>query len=290
MDRLKALEFEGIKGWINSNELKLSDLIGKVVFLDFWTYTCINCRRTLPHLKRFYNKYKKYGFVLIGIHTPEFSFERERNWVEKAKEIQAHFIQAHFIDSTNTYENKFYLENGFLLDKKWYYLETTTQNFGIPDLPKGYRWVYLENYEIIRKWVKCYNEAFKEHYGMRPLRINELKSYYKEEGFDPTGYFGIYDEEKNLVIGECSCEIDPLFNKYKKIKRGIIWTLGVLKEYRGKGFGKKLLRKAFNWFHSKGIERIAIHVEEDNKAAYDLYSKHGFEIKRYRLFYTKSIF
>jgi len=157
-------------------------------------------------------------------------------------------------------------------------------------LPKGYRWVYLENYEIIRKWVKCYNEAFKEHYGMRPLRINELKSYYKEEGFDPTGYFGIYDEEKNLVIGECSCEIDPLFNKYKKIKRGIIWTLGVLKEYRGKGFGKKLLRKAFNWFHSKGIERIAIHVEEDNKAAYDLYSKHGFEIKRYRLFYTKSIF
>jgi len=122
MDRLKALEFEGIKGWINSNELKLSDLIGKVVFLDFWTYTCINCRRTLPHLKRFYNKYKKYGFVLIGIHTPGFSFERERNWVEKAvKKLGIEYPVA--LDSDNITWFKYgnsYWPRQFIIDHEGY--------------------------------------------------------------------------------------------------------------------------------------------------------------------------
>jgi len=209
---------------------------------------------------------------------------------EKAKQINAKEIQVHFIDSNDEQENKFYLENGFSLNRKWYYMETNAKRFDELDLPNNYEWIYIKDHEILRKWVKCYNEAFKEHYGMRPLRIKELKMYYKEEGFDPTGYFGIYDKEKEIVIGECSCEIDPSFNEYRKIKRGIIWTIGVIKEYRGKGFGEKLLQKAFNWFYDKGMEIIAIHVEEDNKVAYSLYSKYGFKIKRHRLFYSKSVF
>lgn len=72
-----APEIGGIESWINSSPLTLADLKGKVVLVDFWTYSCINCVRTLPYLKDWYNKYHDKGLVIIGIHTPEFDFEKE---------------------------------------------------------------------------------------------------------------------------------------------------------------------------------------------------------------------
>lgn len=71
------IEYENDKFWINSVPLNLDKLKGKVVLLDFWTYSCINCVRTLPVLKRIWEKYKGKRFMLIGIHTPEFEFEKE---------------------------------------------------------------------------------------------------------------------------------------------------------------------------------------------------------------------
>lgn len=62
--------------WFNSEPLQLSDLKGKVVLVDFWTYTCINCQRTLPYVENWYEKYKNEDFVVIGVHTPEFEFEK----------------------------------------------------------------------------------------------------------------------------------------------------------------------------------------------------------------------
>ena len=70
-----APDFDGAVAWINSKPLKINDLRGKVVMVDFWTYSCVNCIRTMPHLISTYEKYKKLGFVLIGAHTPEFDFE-----------------------------------------------------------------------------------------------------------------------------------------------------------------------------------------------------------------------
>ena len=58
--------------------LTLAELRGKVVLVDFWTYSCINCLRTLPYLKAWYRRYAKDGFVIVGVHTPEFAFEHER--------------------------------------------------------------------------------------------------------------------------------------------------------------------------------------------------------------------
>src|SRR3989338_3727281 len=81
----KAKEFADIQAYINSGPLKLSDLAGqKVVLLDFWTYSCINCLRTTPYLNAWYEKYKDKGFVILGVHTPEFEFEKDYNNVSEA--------------------------------------------------------------------------------------------------------------------------------------------------------------------------------------------------------------
>lgn len=71
-----APEFVGIKDWINSEPLTIKQLRGKVVLVDFWTYTCINCIRNNPHIEKWYETYKDDGFVVIGVHAPEFAFEK----------------------------------------------------------------------------------------------------------------------------------------------------------------------------------------------------------------------
>jgi cytochrome c biogenesis protein CcdA/thiol-disulfide isomerase/thioredoxin len=79
-----APEFQAIEGWINSGPLTMAALRGKVVVLDFWTYSCINCLRTLPHLKAWDEAYRGDGLVIVGVHTPEFAFEREPDNVRRA--------------------------------------------------------------------------------------------------------------------------------------------------------------------------------------------------------------
>jgi cytochrome c biogenesis protein CcdA/thiol-disulfide isomerase/thioredoxin len=70
--------------WLNSKPLTRESLRGKVVVVDFWTYSCINCLRALPYVEAWADKYKDSGLVVIGVHTPEFAFEKERANVEKA--------------------------------------------------------------------------------------------------------------------------------------------------------------------------------------------------------------
>lgn len=73
-----APNFTGITAWLNTpgdRPLTLAELRGKVVLVDFWTYSCINCRRSLPHVEAWYKAYAKDGLVVVGVHTPEFAFE-----------------------------------------------------------------------------------------------------------------------------------------------------------------------------------------------------------------------
>jgi cytochrome c biogenesis protein CcdA/thiol-disulfide isomerase/thioredoxin len=77
-------DLSGAVGWINSPALSSKSLRGKVVVIDFWTYSCINCLRALPYVQGWAAKYKDSGLVVIGVHTPEFAFEKERANVEKA--------------------------------------------------------------------------------------------------------------------------------------------------------------------------------------------------------------
>jgi thiol-disulfide isomerase/thioredoxin len=71
-----APAFTGIDTWINSPPLKIDELRGKVVLVDFWTYTCINCLNQLPHVKAWHEKYKDQGLVVVGVHSPEYDEER----------------------------------------------------------------------------------------------------------------------------------------------------------------------------------------------------------------------
>jgi thiol-disulfide isomerase/thioredoxin len=75
----QAPEFSDISAWINSPPLQMANLRGKVVLVDFWDYSCINCIRTFPYLNRWYKTYKDKGFIIVGVHSPEFAFEKDKD-------------------------------------------------------------------------------------------------------------------------------------------------------------------------------------------------------------------
>lgn len=82
--RPPAPDFAGISGWINTQPLTLAQLRGHVVLIDFWTFSCVNCVRTIPHLQQLATAYQRDGFVIIGVHSPEFDFERPLDNVRAA--------------------------------------------------------------------------------------------------------------------------------------------------------------------------------------------------------------
>ena len=79
-----APNFVGIEHWLNSGPLNIADLRGKVVLVDFWTSGCINCIRTLPYVTKLYDTYSGRGLIVVGIHSPEFPFERATSNVQTA--------------------------------------------------------------------------------------------------------------------------------------------------------------------------------------------------------------
>jgi len=106
-----APDFTGITNWFNSKPLNLADLRGKVVLVDFWTYGCVNCVNTLPHVTDLYAKYKDKGLVVVGVHTPEFPFERSASNVQAA--LKRHGItypvaQDNDSKTWNAYSNQYW--------------------------------------------------------------------------------------------------------------------------------------------------------------------------------------
>ncbi len=106
-----APEFRGISNWLNSPPLKMSELRGKVVLVDFWTYTCINCIRTLPYIVEWDKKYRDKGLVIVGVHTPEFEFEKNTKNVENALkqyDIEYPVAQDNDFDTWNAFNNQYW--------------------------------------------------------------------------------------------------------------------------------------------------------------------------------------
>ena len=115
-----APEFSGITQWLNSEALTLKQLRGKVILVDFWTYDCINCINTLSHVVQWHDKYKDKGLVVIGVHTPEYAFERKTENVRTALkrfDIRYPVAQDNRYATWNAYNNR-YWPAFYLVNKK----------------------------------------------------------------------------------------------------------------------------------------------------------------------------
>ncbi len=115
----KAPEFVGLDGWLNSDPFKLEDKLGQVVLIDFWTYTCVNCIRTLPYIKDWHDKYGDKGLVILGVHAPEFEFEKIPANVSMARNdhgLKYPIAQDNDMQTWKAFENQFWPAK-YLIDK-----------------------------------------------------------------------------------------------------------------------------------------------------------------------------
>ncbi len=120
-EKYQAPELSGLENWINSDGYtSMEDLKGKVVLVDFWTYSCINCIRTLPYLQELHEKYADQGLVILGIHAPEFAFEKK---LENVKEATQKFgltypvVQDNDFKTWRNYENHYWPAK-YLIDRE----------------------------------------------------------------------------------------------------------------------------------------------------------------------------
>jgi len=136
-----APEITGINSWINSDPLTIASLKGKVVLVDFWTYSCINCIRTLPYVEKWYETYKDKGLVIIGVHAPEFSFEKVPENVRKAvsdRKLTYPIALDNDFTTWQAYKNQFWPAS-YLIDKNG---NVRREHFGEGE--------YMESEEAIR--------------------------------------------------------------------------------------------------------------------------------------------
>ncbi|MEJ1978215.1 MAG: redoxin domain-containing protein [Acetobacteraceae bacterium] len=180
----KAPDFVGIEHWLNSEPLTMAGLRGKVVLIDFWTYSCINCLRTLPYLTRWYDAYKDKGFVLVGVHTPEFPFERQTRNVETAIE---RFGIKYPVAQDNTYStwkayNNVYWPAEYLIDQQG---NIVLEHFG-----EG---KYDEMEDAIRTLLAAGPAVAKDN-GVDLTRIGSPEMYF---GTDRLAYLGNAEKPGN---------------------------------------------------------------------------------------------
>jgi thiol-disulfide isomerase/thioredoxin len=109
---MKYKELQGIAGYINTDPITIGELIGKkVILVDIWTYSCINCQRTLPYITAWYDKYQDDGLEIIGVHTPEFAFEKNIDNVRRAVDqwgIKYPVVLDNEYGTWNAYNNRFW--------------------------------------------------------------------------------------------------------------------------------------------------------------------------------------
>jgi thiol-disulfide isomerase/thioredoxin len=121
-----APAFAGISTWLNSPPLTMAGLRGKVVLVDFWAYSCINCLRTLPFLIRWQHDYKDMGLVVVGVHTPEFKFEHDTKNVQAAIDrfhIDYPVAQDNDLATWNAFHNEYWPAE-YLIDRSGHIVYT----------------------------------------------------------------------------------------------------------------------------------------------------------------------
>ncbi len=159
--------------WLNSDPLSMEDLKGKVVIIDFWTYSCINCVRTIPYLKSWFETYEDDGLVIIGVHSPEFAFERDPENLRKAMAelgVEWPVVQDNQFTQWRAYNNRYWPAKYFIdAQGRIRYF-----HFGEGD--------YDDSEKVIRKLLK---EA-----GMSAGEMAETTDEAKRESRTPETYLG----------------------------------------------------------------------------------------------------
>lgn len=197
-----APDFAGITAWENTGPLTIKELRGKVVLVDFWTYTCINCIRTLPHLTEWYAKYQKQGFVVVGVHTPEFEFEKKTANVKDAIArfgIRYPVAQDNDYVTWNMYNNQYWPAE-YLIDAKGHIRHT---NFGEGEYARTETAIR----QLLKEAGKPVDSAATQVPDMTPrnrltpetyLGINRMERL--DEGEVPTGGTQLFIPSKNLPV------------------------------------------------------------------------------------------
>ena len=191
----QAPEFTGISQWLNSEPLKMEALKGKVVLVDFWTYSCINCIRTFPYINQWHEKYKDQGLVIVGVHTPEFAFEKDSENVKTAlarHDIKYPVAQDNDYQTWQAYSNRYWPAK-YLVDQEGNIVYT---HFGEGD--------YEETENVIRQLL-----------GMDMVEIGSDSQRTQKVG-SPEMYFGT-DRQANLVPSQKSSSIETVYSLPSKL-------------------------------------------------------------------------
>lgn len=170
--------------WFNSKPLTIKELQGKVVLVDFWTYSCINCQRTFPYLKKWHEAYKDKGLVIIGVHAPEFAFEKDKENVAQAITdfgLKYPIVQDNDFATWTAYKNQYWPAK-YIIDRKGNIRYT---HFGEGD--------YDETEKVIQELLK---ETGRKDVSL-PIKNTEYDNY----GQTPETYLG-YDRVERLATVE----------------------------------------------------------------------------------------
>ncbi len=180
----KAPEFQGITSYINTNGTKISDLKGKVVLVDFWTYSCINCIRTLPYLVEWNQKYSDKGLVIVGIHSPEFEFEKNIDNVKQAVTrfgIKYPVLLDNDHGTWNAYQNS-YWPRKYLVDSEGYIRYDHIGEGGYMETEKAIRDLLAERSNQQGLEISNLNKTKLSVVGTQSVDFNQIKT--------PELYFG----------------------------------------------------------------------------------------------------
>jgi thiol-disulfide isomerase/thioredoxin len=178
--------------WVNSEELSVRQLRGRVILVDFWDYTCVNCIRTLPYVKEWHRRYSDKGLVIIGVHAPEFFFAKTEENVKRAIkrfEIEYHVVMDNNYEIWHAFANRYWPAK-YLADKRGYvryahfgegnYIETEAAiqlllreidpNVGLPDLMKPVRDTDIPG-------ISCYRVSPELYFGYKRGSLGNPEGY-----------------------------------------------------------------------------------------------------------------
>ena len=203
-------------GFINVDKISVGEFIGKkVVLIDFWTYSCINCQRTTPYLNAWYEKYKDKGLVIIGIHTPEFEFEKDYNNVKAAVEkfgIEFPVVLDNDYSTWTAYKNR-YWPRKYLIDIDGYIV--------YDHIGEG---AYEETEKKIQETLSERQALLGESGAISQSLTKEISV--QNGGKSPETYFGSAREtrQKNLLFPNDSWDTTPEFAQNNSANASIVYT------------------------------------------------------------------